>query len=382
MSTGKDERVNLVLSRIGANHGSGTARTAENPARLHREWVFSPIGIMLPAMSSAALPDLLPQTLEPLSPRITAAGELPEAAAALVRAYGCASMAGATLRAYRNDVGLFVAWCDRHGVSSLPAAPEVVAAFLVAEAEAGRAVSTIGRRCAAIRHAQMLAGVADPTGHAVVRSVMKGIRRTIGTAPKQKAAATVDVLAALLMHVPDTLAGKRDEALLALGFAGAFRRSELVGLDVDDLQMHPEGLRVRVRRSKTDQEGQGFEKAIPHGRFIRPVARLRTWLEAAGITEGPVFRPVSRSGHIRRGAPRLTHQAVGCIVKRYAEAAGLEAASFGAHSLRSGYITSAAERGADLGRIMDQSGHRNPRTVLGYIRRANAFHDHSGSGFL
>ena len=146
--------------------------------------------------------------------------------------------------------------------------------------------------------------------------------------------------------------------------------------------MHPEGLRVRVRRSKTDQEGQGFEKAIPHGRFIRPVARLRTWLEAAGITEGPVFRPVSRSGHIRRGAPRLTHQAVGCIVKRYAEAAGLEAASFGAHSLRSGYITSAAERGADLGRIMDQSGHRNPRTVLGYIRRANAFHDHSGSGFL
>lgn len=337
---------------------------------------------MIPAMRSFSLPDLASQSPDSPPPRITPAGELPEAAAALVRAYGCASMSGGTIRAYRNDVGLFAAWCDRQGVSSLPASPEVVAAFLVAEAEAGRAVSTIGRRCAAIRQAQMLAGGADPTGHAVVRSVMKGIRRTIGTAPQQKAAATVDVVAALLMHVPDTLTGKRDGALLALGFAGAFRRSELVALDVEDLQMHPQGLRIRVRRSKTDQEGQGFEKAIPHGHFIRPVARVRAWLEASQITQGPVFRPISRSGHIRRGEPRLTNHSVGWIVKRYAEAAGLDAASFGAHSLRSGYITSAAERGADLGRIMDQSGHRNPRTVLGYIRRANAFQDHSGASFL
>lgn len=333
-------------------------------------------------MSSTTLRDAVPTASDSPPPRITVAGELPEAAAALVRAYGFASMSGATLRAYRNDVGLFAAWCDQQGVSALPATPEVVAAFLVAEAEAGRAVATIGRRCAAIRYAQMLAGAPDPTGHAVVRSVMKGIRRTVGTAPKQKAAATVDVLAALLMHVPDTLTGKRDAAVLALGFAGAFRRSELVALDVEDLQMHPEGLRVRIRRSKTDQEGQGFEKAIPHGHFVRPVARLRAWLEAAGITEGPVFRSVSRSGHIRKGNLRLTNQTVGAIVKRYAEAAGLDAASFGAHSLRSGYITSAAERGANLARIMDQSGHRTPRAVLGYIRRANAFQDHSGSSFL
>ena len=333
-------------------------------------------------MSSLPLPDLVTQGHDSPPERITPAGALPEAAAALVRAYGCASMSEETIRAYRNDVGLFTAWCERQGVCALPATPEVVAAFLVAEAEAGRAVATIGRRCAAIRQAQMLACGADPTAHAVVRSVMKGIRRKVGTAPKQKAAATVDVVAALLMHVPDTLAGKRDGALLALGFAGAFRRSELVALDVEDLQMHPQGLRIRVRRSKTDQEGQGFEKAIPHGHFIRPVARLRAWLEAAQITQGPVFRSVSRSGHLRKGEPRLTTVAVGLVVKRYAEAAGLDAASFGAHSLRSGYITSAAERGADLGRIMDQSGHRTPRAVLGYIRRANAFQDHSGAGFL
>ena len=165
-----------------------------------------------------------------------------------------------------------------------------------------------------------------------------------------------------------------------------------------DLREDPEGLRVLVRRSKVDQEGAGFEKAIPHGRLIRPVALLRDWLDSAGITEGPIFRPVSRSGRVRRGAQsarrfdeasaefdrasRLTTQAVADIVKRYATAAGLDASTFGAHSLRAGYITTAAERGADLARIMDQSGHRDTRTIVGYIRRANAFKGHSGSGFL
>ncbi len=192
----------------------------------------------------------------------------------------------------------------------------------------------------------------------------------------------------MLMRTSDTLTGKRGRALLAVGFARAFHRSELVALDVADLREDPEGLRVLVRRSKVDQEGSGFEKAIPHGRFIRPVALLRDWLEAAGITEGHVFRPVSISERVRearqRGddAPRLTTQAVVDIVKRYATAAGLDASTFGAHSLRAGYITTAAERGADLARIMDQSGHRDTRTVIGYIRRANAFKGHSGSGFL
>jgi site-specific recombinase XerD len=262
-----------------------------------------------------------------------------------------------------------------------------VAAFLAAEADAGRAASTIGRRCAAIRYAHKLAGEPDPTDDEGVRATVRGIRRTVGTAPNQKAAATAELLAAMLMRTPDTLTGKRDRALLALGFAGAFRRSELVALDVADLREDKDGLRVMVRRSKTDQEGRGAEKAIPHGRFIRPVALVREWLDAAEISEGPVFRPVSRSGRVRAVAklarpPRLTTQAVANVLKRYAAAAGLDASSFGAHSLRAGYITTAAERGADLARIMDQSGHRDPRTVVGYIRRANAFKDHSGSGFL
>jgi len=207
--------------------------------------------------------------------------------------------AKATLQAYRGDALIFQAWCERYGFRSLPASPTAVAGFLSHEAEAGRSASTIGRRCAAIRYAHKHAALPDPTDNEDVRATLKGVRRTVGTAPDQKAAATADVLAAMLMRIPDTLAGKRDRALLALGFAGAFRRSELVALDVADLHEDREGLRVTIRRSKTDQEGRGMEKAIPHGRFIRPVALVREWLDAAGITEGPVFRPVSRSGRVR-----------------------------------------------------------------------------------
>lgn len=346
---------------------------------------------------------------EPLSGSLVHAGAklapasidaLPTEAASIVQAYQRASKAVSTVKAYRSDARVFEAWCAGYGFRSLPASPVAVAGFLTHEAEAGRAASTIGRRCAAISYAHKLKGLPDPTDNEDVRATMRGVRRTVGVAPTQKAAATVDVLTAMLMHVPNTLTGKRDKALLALGFAGAFRRSELVALDVADLREDRDGLRVIVRRSKTDQEGQGFEKAIPHGRFIRPVALVRDWLDAAGITEGPVFRPVSRSGRVRAVAnlatpadvdlgvaksaspPRLTTQAVADIMKQYVAAAGLDASTFGAHSLRAGYITTAAERGADLARIMDQSGHRDPRTVMGYIRRANAFKDHSGSGFL
>lgn len=151
--------------------------------------------------------------------------------------------------------------------------------------------------------------------------------------------------------------------------------------------MQPVDPRVRVRKSNTDQERKGIEKAIPHGRYIRQVALVREWLDAAGITEGPIFRPISRSGRVlhldARGEPsRLTTQTVADVVKRYISAAGYDPATFGGHSLRAGYIIIAAERGADLARIMDQNGHRNADTVMTHIQRANAFKGHSGSGFL
>ena len=296
------------------------------------------------------------------------------------RAFQRAGKAKSTQRAYASDIRLFSAWCLKLGFQAMPASSLVVLEFLTHEATAGAKASTIARRLAAIRYAHKLAGQRDPTDDEGLREGLRGIRREIGIRPTQKAAATADIMAAILMRTPDTLTGKRDRALLALGFAGAFRRSELVALDVADLREDPEGMRVLVRRSKVDQEGQGFEKAIPTGRFIRPVAMVREWLDDAGITEGPVFRPVNKAGRVE--ANRLGDKTVERIIKRYCTAAGLDASTFGAHSLRAGYITSAAERGADLARIMDQSGHRDPRTVVGYIRRANAFKGHPGSGFL
>ena len=212
-------------------------------------------------------------TIEPVE------AELPAETVALVQAYQRASKASATIRAYMSDVRVFEAWCRRYGFRSMPAAPETVAAFIVSEAEEGRAASTLGRRMAAIRYGHKLAKVPDPTDDEGVHAAMKGARRKLKVAPKQKAAATADILAALLMRTPDTLTGKRDRALLGLGFAGAFRRSELVALDVADLVEGPEGLRVRIRQGKTDQEGRGAEIAIPHGRFIRPVALVRGMAE-------------------------------------------------------------------------------------------------------
>lgn len=241
--------------------------------------------------------------------------------------------------------------------------------------------STLNRRSAAIRHAHRTAGHADPTDAEAVRLVMGGIRRTIGTAQRQKAPITAEILAAMLSHCPPTLAGLRDRALLALGFSGAFRRSEFVGLDVVDLVDCPEGLRVVIRKSKTDQEGRSQEIAIPHGRHLRPVEAVRAWLNAAGITSGPVFRSVSRSGNVQ-GEARLTDKSVANLVKAYAAKVGASVADFSGHSLRAGFVTTAAERDVSETRIMDVSRHRDTRTVRGYIRRANAFKGHAGAGFL
>ena len=209
---------------------------------------------------------------------------------------------------------------------------------------------------------------------------MRGIRRTIGTAPVQKQPATAERLSAMLAHIPADLHGKRDRALLLLGMAGAFRRSELIGLDVEDLTFTEKGMDVTIRRSKTDQEGQGHLVAIPAGECLKPVAAVKAWLEAAGITSGPLFRPVNKAG--RAGDERLSDRSVANIVKAYAGRAGLDLPAFSGHSLRAGFVTSAADRGADINRIMDQTRHTDPRTVRKYIRRAERYKDHAGAGFL
>jgi site-specific recombinase XerD len=179
---------------------------------------------------------------------------------------------------------------------------------------------------------------------------------------------------------PAGLKGLRDRALLLLGFGGAFRRSELVALDVADLEQTESGLRVTIRRSKTDQEGIGTTIAIVRGGVCCPVKALRAWLDAAGITEGAVFRPLRKGGKVQNH--RLTSKSVCDLVKAYADRVGLDGDAFSAHSLRSGFLTSAARRGASVFKMRDVSRHKSMDVLQAYVRDADMFRDHAGAGLL
>jgi site-specific recombinase XerD len=295
-------------------------------------------------------------------------------------AYALDALAPATRRAYRHDYRRFEAWCRGRGLTVMSAEPETVAAFLASEAAAGLKPATIARRTAAIRYAHGLEQQEPPTSTQRVRATMAGIRRRHGTAPAPKTAATAPRIAAMVaLAAPDTLGGLRDRALLLLGFAGAFR-SELVALQVADLAPAADGLRITIRRSKTDQEGQGQDVAIPHGARLRPVEAVRAWLEAAGIERGPVFRCINKGGRV--SAEGLTAEAVGMVVKDYTERAGFRPEAFAGHSLRAGFLTSGAEAGASVFKLMEVSRHKSMDTLRGYVRRAELFKDHAGSGFL
>ena len=209
------------------------------------------------------------------------------------------SLSFATRKAYASDVKIFSAWCAAHALAALPAAPETVALFLADQARAGVAASTLNRRLAAIKCAHEAKGHDTPTAHKGVTAALKGIRRAKGTAPTKKKAATADIVKEMVRRCPHTLAGQRDRALLLLGFAGAFRRAELVALTVADLAFVADGLRVTIRKSKTDQEGAGQVIAIPHGSVLFcPVAALKHWLAMAGIEAGAIFRAVGKGSRV------------------------------------------------------------------------------------
>jgi site-specific recombinase XerD len=252
-----------------------------------------------------------------------------------------------------------------------------VAAFLAHDVENGSRPSTLGRRVAAIRYAHKLAGHDAPTDDERVKATMRGIRRSLGTAPRKKAPA--ERIISMALAAGDDMKGLRDRALLLIGFAGAFRRSELVALDVEDLEESELGFKVIIRHSKTDQEGMGQTIAIVRGSVACPVMALKAWLEAAGITTGAVFRSVKKGGAV---AERLSAQSVADIVKTYAERVGLDPALFAGHSMRSGFLTSAAKRGASIFKMMDQSRHRSVETLRGYVRDAEIFKEHAGAGLL
>jgi len=302
-------------------------------------------------------------------------------ALAAARTYAQAATAERTRRAYQSDWSTFAAWCAARGVQDLPASVATVAAYLADLASRKRKVSTISRAVAALAYGHRLAGFYPPTHAEPVKAVLKGIRRRTGVATERKAPATARALHKMLKRIDTTTArGKRDRAILLIGFAAALRRSELVNLNLSDIERADGGILLTIRRSKTDQEGAGHVVAIPRGSKLAPVAGLDDWLSATGRTTGPVFTSIRRGDHIT--ANRLTDQAVALIIKRYAAAAGLDPSLFSGHSLRSGYVTEALANGADVLRVMDQTRHRSVQTLKGYDQRARAFKTHSGLKFL
>jgi site-specific recombinase XerD len=294
--------------------------------------------------------------------------------------YMADSIADNTKRAYASDFRQFSAWCSSAGVSSLPATPETVAAYFSSMADMGRKASTIDRARAAVRMAHEAAGCADPTSEKHVRLTLKGIRRQIGVAKAKKAPTLANDIKAMVGALPEGIKGIRDKALLLVGFAGAFRRSELAGITMDCVEETSEGVKILLPRSKTDQDGAGRYVGIKRGvnPSTCPVRALKAWIETAGIADGPVFRRVDRHGNIKES---ITPQAVALVVKGAAAAAGLDASKYSGHSLRAGFVTQGAISGATESNIMRQTGHKSHDTVRGYIRIANIFKDNV-SGML
>jgi integrase len=292
-----------------------------------------------------------------------------------------AARAGATLRAYEHDWKRFCAWCQQHGFVPLPASSR--AAILYATdltKNQGRRLGTLRRRLAAISQLHQQMGFESPTTSWDMKKFLAGLRRELGVAPERKRPLVAGDLKRILGQMPDTLLAKRDRAILLLGFTGAFRRSELVALDVEDCGESPEGLTVNVRRSKTDQEGEGRVVGIPQGQEQAscPLWALDEWRAAAKIESGALFRAMNRHGHVLN--KRLSGEAVAIVVKRYIGWLGYDVEDFAGHSLRAGLATSAAAAGKSERAIMNQTGHRSLATVRRYIREGSLFRDNAADG--
>jgi integrase len=295
-----------------------------------------------------------------------------------VREYIRASKADNTLRGYQSDWRSFCTWCEQHGACPLPALPETVAAY-IAECAATLKVGSIQRRLNAIAEAHKAVNLESPTHSGIVKNTLKGIRRTNGTSPAQKTAALTDDIRAMVGATNAGLIGSRDRAMILLGFSGAFRRSELVALDLDDCSFGADGLTINLRRSKTDQQGAGRKIGIPYGSNPEtcPVRTVQKWIELVRIGSGPLFRSISRHGRLRPS--RLSPIDVARVIKKLAERAGLDAAKYAGHSLRAGHATSAAIAGASERSIMNQTGHRSVQMVRRYIRDGSLFRNNSAS---
>jgi integrase len=297
-----------------------------------------------------------------------------KAARSLARSqvYQSAADAPATLRAYKADLANFKAWCLERQLDPMSSTPEIVGAYL-ADAGRGYALSTLRRRVAAIARAHRIAKQPLDTRHPAIRETLRGVARAHGEPPRRSAAlATVEIRQLLQVCGNDT-AGLRDQALFLICFAGALRRSELVGLDIEHRTLTADGIRLLITRSKTDKEGAGAEIGIPYGQVPEtcPVTALQRWLDHAKLTSGPMFRKVDRWGCVHAG--RLDPDAVRQVLKRRAAAAGLHGTIWEPvtpHGMRAGFVTTAYKNGVSDEEIMGHTRHRSLTTMRTYVRRA------------
>lgn len=304
---------------------------------------------------------------------------------AAARSYRALAKAANTIRAYQSDWRQFEGWCNERGLEPLPARPEAVATYLATLALAGKADSTTGRHLAAIGWKHRQDGLVAPTERderMVIADTLAGIRREQRVRPsRRKAAVSASQLCAMIAQADgEGSRSIRDRAILALGMAAALRRSELVALELRDVEWVIEGLRLTVRVSKTDQDGEGQVIAVPSGRKLRPVERLKTWLAVRGRGAGPLFTQIDPQG--RRTDLAMSDRSVARLIQKYAARAGLDPDTVAGHSLRAGFLTEASRSGATLAKMQEVSRHKKVEVLLGYVRSAELFEDHAGNGFL
>lgn len=300
------------------------------------------------------------------------------------RDFALNSRAKSTQAEYEKDWRLFEAWCDARGLTSLPAEPASVAMYLGSLATGGLRASTISRRCSSIKYRHRLAGLPSPTDDERVKSTLAGIRRTVTLPGLRKSPATADVTIAMANAAAarGDLKSVRDRALILFAFSSAMRRSEIVALDLSDIEFCDDGVKVHIRRSKGDQESRGQTVAIPRaiGSANCPVRALRTYLDAAGITEGAIWRSIRRGGRLQPN--RLSAASVTVLVKHYVGKTGQDPSKFGAHSTRAGAVTTGAMRGASIFKLQELSRHKSMDVLAGYVRNSKLFENHCLAGAL
>ena len=287
------------------------------------------------------------------------------------------SKAQNTVRAYKSDFKDFGLFCVKNGLKSLPSEPKIVSLYLTQLSSKNVKLSTIKRRLVSIAVIHRMKGHYLDTKHPIIVENLMGIKRRKGTVQKGKKPILINELRKILKVIDELdiedIKKLRDKSIILIGFSGGFRRNEIISLDYDDLDFVYEGVKIQVKKSKTDQFGEGSIKAIPYFNesVYCPVTTLKRWLNISKITTGPIFRRFAKGSKLTIN--RLTDQTVALLIKEYLNKAGIENANYSGHSLRSGFATSAAEAGAEERSIMTMTGHKSTEMVRRYIKEANLF---------